>query len=736
LLAGLAASVLAALYLGSSLGRGLSELISAMTRYRQGDTETRVARQGLAELDELARGFNRMAAALEQAQQSMQRRIDGATRELQWSLATLHKKNVELEQARAAAIAANRNKDEFLARMSHEMRTPLNAVIGFGRLLHEEARTDASHAYSQTLERAARQLLSVIDDLLNYAKLRAGPLLIDAIPFDLRACVEDIVAMLGPDASAQGLELALAVHNDVPERVIGDPARLGQVLLNLLNNAVKFTLEGHVFVEAGYHAGSGDSGRIRISVSDTGIGLPAAEQERLFQPFEQADPVITRRYGGTGLGLAITKRLIERMDGTISVASTPGQGSRFTVELPCRVADRAAPAPSTAALAGRKVLVCDPAAIQIRALRSLLTGAGIAVFTTTRLARLGSMLEQAERDAAPFDLVLLGTGSPLAADRLEEQLGAIRCTFNGPILLLVGEQGWIPPTDLLVAQAPLTWTMKPARRGRLLALLSELCDQSQAPAPPAATPRLRWPGLRALVVDDNEFNRALMRSLLEVRGMQVVEAENGAQAEQLVAERHLDLVLMDIHMPGVDGVEVTRRIRTAPPGASRLRVIALSADAFMGGRSAERSSLFDGFLLKPVAEDELDAALKQAFAGGGRITTPLGATRPDEANQWMRRPISLDAAWHARLNAAVSDQLARIKDALAAGDRQGLRAQLHDLKGLCGLFDLETVSMRVRGLSEAAASQPLEQIRAGLDELETELAATRARAPQASDLGL
>ncbi|WP_200347054.1 hybrid sensor histidine kinase/response regulator [Halochromatium glycolicum] len=710
ILAGLGLGILAALYIGRDLSRGLGDIGKTIARYRQGEFAARARPQPIAELDALARAFNRMANQIDGSQQAMRNQVEAATRQLRWSLETLQKQNAQLERAREAALAANQDKEAFLARMSHEMRTPLNAVIGFGRLLHAEARTEASAEYSRTLDRAARQLLAVIDDILNYVRLNSSELSIESAPFEPRDCLEDIVAMLAPDAHANGLELALVIHGGVPERLRGDPSRISQVLVNLLSNAIKFTSVGHVLVEADYDAG--EAGSLRMVVSDTGIGLSAAQQLRLFQPFEQADPVITRRYGGTGLGLAISKRLVELMGGQIRVRSALNQGSRFSVTLPCQ---RCSPVPSQRSRRypkARKVLICDPAAIQVRALRSQLLSWSMEVFATSDPQRLPTMLVDAEGAGRHFELLILGLApQQQKVLELERQLAELRRAFSGPILLLVANNQWTPPPAVL-ATPPIAWTEKPLRRARLIELLCQLDGVSRsAGAVEQARTRAQFPGRRAMVVDDNDFNRALMRRLLEVRAMEVIEVDNGADAVRQATRLELDLIVIDIHMPLMDGIEATRRIRAALADEQVPSLVALSADAFVTERIPERAALFDAVLLKPIDEEGLDETLERLLADGSATSLQTGH-RPDRPaapviDPGPVRAIRLDTEWRTRLDDELAMQVQGIGAAIAVEDRQALQERLHDLKGICGLFGLQGLTERVRGLSDMAATAPM-----------------------------
>lgn len=291
---GLLLSLIAGLAIGAGISAPLLALSRGMSRYRRGEKGVRIDPRGSGEIGELIRDFNRMATALEESHQLLQEQVSQATSELQHTVAILSERNTELESAREAALKAGREKQEFLARMSHEIRTPLNAVIGFSRLLQRNPDQAGIGDYTRTIDRAASQLLCIIDGILNVTRLESGNLELEPRPFDLRDCLEDVVAMLSPAAHDKGLELALVVHRDVPQTLIGDPDRISQVMLNLLNNAVKFTHQGHVFIEAGHSFADESHDWVRILVSDTGIGLSEDAHRRLFQPFGQADSSIRR----------------------------------------------------------------------------------------------------------------------------------------------------------------------------------------------------------------------------------------------------------------------------------------------------------------------------------------------------------------------------------------------------------------------------------------------------------
>lgn len=708
---GLLMSLLAALRIGSGISEPLLKLSDAMTRYREGDLGVRIDTPAEGEIGELARGFNRMAQALEGSQALLREQVSSATEELQRTVEELSQKNTQLETAREEALAAGREKHEFLARMSHEIRTPLNAVIGFSRLLRDGAAEKDVLEYTQTVDRAANQLLYVIDGILSFTKLESGNLELERSSFDPRACLEDVVAMLRPAAHEKGLELALVMHRDIPETLLGDPGRIAQVLVNLVNNAVKFTAKGHVFVEAGYEAPESGDGALRIAVNDTGIGLSPEELGRLFQPFIQADSAITRRYGGTGLGLYISKRLIELMDGEIEVESEPGRGSRFSFAIPCRSAPEPLPELGPGPLTGRKILVYDRHRIQRRALRTLLLGWSMEIFTSGRSEEVPGMLERAASAGHPYQLLILGLDSeesrPKAFERLVSRL---RTFYPGPVLVLVGTEHWEIPADARL-HGELEWAIKPARRSLIYRYLCRLSGMEADREPAVGTEVVHpaFAGLRVLVVEDNAFNRLLMRRMLERRGADVREAWDGSGAIAEARRYNFDLIFMDIHMPGIDGIETARRIRSLGSEGSCPPIIALSADVFAEDQGVEGVPVFDDFLLKPVSGEALDNAINRAVGdaiGDPDFVPPAAAQQPTD----LDCPPEIPAELEAQLMEELSSLTKRLGEAISGGDEGAARELTHELKGLCGFFGLKNLQGPIRELALAAREAPLTEL--------------------------
>jgi signal transduction histidine kinase/DNA-binding response OmpR family regulator len=517
-----------------------------------------------------------------------------------------------LQDARYEAERAGLARATFLATMSHEIRTPMNGVIGMTSLLQDTSLSKTQRHYVDVIRASGDSLLTVINDILEFSKVESGRVMLEPHPFQPDALAEDVLALLGPAAGHKHLDLPCRVMPAVPPWLQADATRLRQVLLNVVGNAVKFTDAGEVLLTVDWPA----PGRLRYTVRDTGIGMTQDQVRAIFNPFVQADASTSRRFGGTGLGLAISRRLVEAMGGSIEVQSTPGRGSTFTIEIDAHVVPapaRTAPGVDIDSLLGRRVLLVDDSPSNLEIIETLARGWGMEPAAVRWPHEALELLEQ----GAPYDLAVLDFNMPaMNGIELAESIRRLRPQL--PLVLLSSSEGAPGSTGLFAASL-----RKPVRRMLLLdTLLSVLSAGPAAPVSPgwndsAATPpggselhRNPMEDLQVLVVEDNPVNAVVVRTMLERLGCRSQLASSGDEALVAVEQQAYDLIFMDMLMPGMDGMETTRRIRrmalpVQPP------IVALTANVMAEDRAACAAAGMDGFLSKPVKLAEVERCLAE-----------------------------------------------------------------------------------------------------------------------------
>ncbi|MEP6572299.1 MAG: response regulator [Gemmatimonadota bacterium] len=641
---------------------------------------------------------------------------------------TEHKQVVEkMREARDLAERSAETRSMFLANMSHEIRTPMNAILGMVELVLDTDLSAEQRGSLELVRASAESLLSILNDVLDYSKIEAGHLDIEAIPFELHKLIHSTTSLLAVRAREKNLELLPDISNEVSAWVSGDPSRLRQVLSNLLSNAIKFTEAGEVIVAA--RAAVTDEGRpaVHFSVRDTGIGIPADRLGSIFDEFTQADGTTSRRYGGTGLGLTIAQRLVGLMGGTITVASQRGVGSEFSFTLPLQaITDPSAARPgASVSLAGRRFLVVDDNSNNRRICRDMLAAEGARVDEAADIASALSALREARNDKSGYSLAIIDVWMPVH-DGFELVVEIRRDPAIPPIAIVMmttsGQRGDAARCRELGVSGYLT---KPVSRSDLIETVVAVLDGPKTNGADAqivtrhSLTETRQP-LKILLVEDNAVNRLVASKMLRQRGHKLETATNGLEAVEAVRLVSYDMVLMDVQMPEMDGFEATAAIR-ALGDRGRVPIIALTAHALSGERELCLSHGMDGYLAKPFKSHEL-FAMVEGWKSRKSVLVGAGASQPESVAvdvEMLRRQLREAGSESALAEildaflASIPERLAAVRVALNSGSAAEVALSAHAFKSSAGAVGARPLAELLAEVESAGRTNVLEN-RSGL----------------------
>lgn len=706
LLGGLLITFIVAARFAETLTRPIIALTEVVKDLEKGNLAARINVSSKAEIGSLERGVNLLGEQVQQSNQILESQVEKATLRLRQTLRHLETQNSALQTARQRADQANMAKDEFLARMSHELRTPLTSVLGFTNMLTQTDLTFEQQEHCRIINQTSTMLLSIIDDILDFAKLQSDAIKLERIQFNPEAIVHEAIEMQSQTAAAKGLEVACLCSDEASVDVIGDPTRLRQIVTNLLSNAIKFTDQGDIVIRLAVHHQDNHNVHLSLRITDSGIGISQEQQSHLFNAFSQADSSITRRFGGSGLGLVIVQKLIQLMRGEITLKSEPGIGTEIQCSFLCKPIRQIPPVAAPSSDIELIIFERHPASLQ--ALAETTRHWVDKLYCCATLQSLADTLSTAQSQNT-YLIFCLSANAHIASQqklRIHSLLGS----FQGQILLLTSANGYhTEEIDTLSKQLNISLGTKPARRSLLENWLKNTTSATLTSAHKPTQKQLP-PDTRIVIAEDNDFNRLLLRKILETAGATVFEARNGLQAIELTQQHQPDAVVMDVHMPLLDGISASAEIRKTDDS---LPIVALTANVISSEEMALKQVGVTRIEYKPINDERLISLLQLLCTQQAQQATRHTKNSPFHPDSLPPGAGVTNLQRYQMSENDLHQELIRQLDGLEKGFRDNnsaaLRNHSHQLAGLAGLLELPELEFSSIELNDAVKEDNIRQ---------------------------